>query len=152
VEKRWHELAGSLLLRVQRIHIESLCFRARAAIAAAADVPARRSELLGHARQAARKLHALDAAHAGALATLLEAGIAATEGRLDRAAAYLDLSVGKLEVAEMPMHLFAARRRLGELGRAGKIEEADVWMTAHGVKNPRAWTQMLVPGMFEQRK
>jgi hypothetical protein len=108
--------------------------------------------LLGHARQAAKKLHSLDAAHAASLATLVDAGIAATEDRLDRAVEYLDLSVGKLEVAEMPMHLFAARRRLGELGRAGKIEEADAWMTAHGVKNPRAWTQMLVPGVFEQKK
>jgi hypothetical protein len=152
VERSWDALAGSLLLRVQRIHIESLCFRARAAIAAAAEAPLRRGVLLGHARQAAKKLHSLDAAHAASLATLVEAGIAATEGRLDRAVEYLDLSVGKLEVAEMPMHLFAARRRLGELGRAGKIEEADAWMTAHGVRNPRAWTQMLVPGVFEQKK
>ena len=148
VERSWDALAGSLLLRVQRIHIESLCFRARAAIAAAANVPSRRGELLGHARRAVKKLHSLDAAHAEPLATLVEAGIAATEGRLDRAAEHLDLSVGKLEVAEMPMHLFAARRRLGELGRAGKIEEADTWMITHGVKNPGAWTQMLVPGSF----
>ena len=152
VEKSWAALAGSLLLRVQRIHIESLCFRGRAAIAAAAEYPARRSELLGHARSAARKLLALDASHAAPIATLLEAGIAATEGRLDRAADYLDQSVGKLEVAEMPMHLAAARRRLGELGREGKIEEADGWMTAHGVRNPRAWTQMVVPGNFEPKK
>ena len=50
------------------------------------------------------------------------------------------------------MHLFAARRRLGELGRAGKIEEADTWMITHGVKNPGAWTQMLVPGSFARTK
>jgi hypothetical protein len=148
VERSWAALAGSLLLRVQRIHIESLSFRARAAISAAAGDPARRVELLRDAERTVRKLRALDARHALAIASLASAGIEATAGQLDRASRSLDQAVGMLEVADMPMHLAAARRRLGEMGRAGNIEEADSWMTAHGVRDARAWARMLAPGMF----
>jgi serine/threonine protein kinase/tetratricopeptide (TPR) repeat protein len=152
IERSWADLSGSLLLRVQRIHIESLSFRARAAIAAAVDDRTRRTDLLRQAERAVKKLRSLDASHAQPIATLAAAGIEATAGRLDRAARCLDEAVGKLEVADMPLHLAAARRRLGEIGRSGKIEEADAWMTAHGIRNPRAWAQMLVPGSFEQKK
>jgi hypothetical protein len=135
---------------VQRIRIESLFFRARAAIAAAAADPARREALLNDAERTAKKLSAIDGPHAMALAGLVSAGIAATSGRLDRAAEYLDDAAGRLQVADMPLHLAAARRRAGEMGRAGKIEEADEWMTAHGVRNPKAWARMLVPGTFSR--
>lgn len=148
VERGWPALRGSLLLRVQRINIESLSFRARGAIAAAVDDPSRRHELLRQADKAVRTLRAIDARHALPIATLAAAGVAATRGSLDRAAAFLDEAVGKLEIADMPLHLAAARRRLGELGRAGKLEEADAWMTAHGVTNPGAMARMLVPGNF----
>jgi hypothetical protein len=148
VEKSWAALSGSLLLRVQRIRIESLSFRARAAIAAAGADAARREVLLAEASRAVKQLRAIDAPQALPIATLVAAGLEATNGHLDRAAELMDEAVGRLEVADMPLHLAAARRRLGELGRAGKIDEADEWMTAHGVRNPRAWAQMLVPGSF----
>ena len=51
VERSWGALAGSLLLRVQRIHLESLWFRLRAAIAAAAADATRRAELLRDAER-----------------------------------------------------------------------------------------------------
>ncbi len=148
VERSWAALAGSLLLRVERIRIESWSFRARAAISAAAGDPARRGAFLHDAEQAVGKLRRIDSRHALPIATLAAAGIEATAGSLNRASQLMDEAVGRLEVADMPLHLAAARRRLGEMGRAGKMEEADAWMTAHGIRNPRAWTRMLVPGTF----
>jgi serine/threonine protein kinase len=149
VESRWPALSRSLLLRVQRIRLECLSFRARAAIAAAVADPARRTALLREAERTVGKLRAIDARHAMAMAMLASAGVEATAGRFDKAARCLEDAVGRLEVADMPLHVAAARRRLGEIGRAQKIVEADAWMTAHGIVNPVAWTRMLVPGDFQ---
>jgi hypothetical protein len=147
-ERRWSVLQRSLLMRVQRIHIESLSFRARAAVAAAVDDPSSRQRLLRLADQAIKKTRAMDAPQAVPIATLAAAGVEATRDRHDRAAALLDEAVAQLAVVGMPLHAAAAKRRLGEMGRPGYIEEADAWMNAHGIQNPEAMTRMLVPGAF----
>jgi hypothetical protein len=56
----------------------------------------------------------------------------------------------QLGAIEMRLYAAAARRRLGQLlggdqGR-GMIDQADVWMTGQGIKNPARVTAMLVPG------
>ena len=148
VEKSWAPLQRSLLMRVQRIRIESLGFRARAAIAAAVDDHAARTRLLQIAEEAIKKTHAIDAPQASPLAALAAAGVAATRGNHDRAAALLDASLAQFRSVDMPLHAAAAERRLGELGRAGCIAEADQWMHAHGIQHPELMTRMLVPGVF----
>ncbi len=148
VERGWQALDDSLLLRVQRIRLESLSFRVRAAIAAAEALPNRKSELLREATRTARHLRAIDAPQSSPLTALALAGIAATEGRRDEAAHYLEGALGKLETSDMRLELAAARRRLGELGRSEMIAESDRWFADHGVRNPEAWTRMLIPGTF----
>jgi hypothetical protein len=48
----------------------------------------------------------------------------------------------------MRLQLAAARRRLGEMGRSEMVTESDRWFADHGVRNPEAWTRMLIPGTF----
>ena len=150
VQRSWAALSGSLLLRVQRIRIESLFFRIRAAIAAAGSDPARRNELLRDADRTARQLRGLDAPQAAPMSTLAAAGIHATAGRFDEAARHLEDAVGRLAAADMPLHLAAARRRLGEMRGDRATMEADQWMTDHGIRNPGAFARMLVPGGFSR--
>ena len=148
ITRSWDGLAGSLLLRVQRIRIESLWFRMRAAIAAADADPARRAEYLRDAERTGRQLRDIDAPQAAPMAIMGYAGIAATSGHRDRALRYLDQAVSILETEDMPLHLAAAQRRQGEMRRDGTSQAADQWMIDHGVRNPAAWARMLVPGTF----
>jgi serine/threonine protein kinase len=149
VARSWDDLAGSLLLRVQRVRIESQWFRIRAAIAAAAADPARRAELLRDAERTERQLRATDAPQATPMAIMSLAGIAATAGKTDLALRHLEEAIKFLEPADMPLHLAATRRRLGEMrGDDALIAIADRWMTEHGVRTPASWARMLVPGNF----
>jgi hypothetical protein len=150
VERSWSALSGSLLLRVQRIRIESLFFRIRAAIAAAEGDPARRSELLRDADRTARHLRSLDAPQAGPMSMLASAGIDATTGQFEQAVRHLEDAIVRLEAADMPLHLAAARRRLGEMRADRTTVDADQWMTDHGIRNPAAFARMLVPGRFSR--
>ena len=150
IERSWSALSGSLLLRVQRIRIESLFFRIRAAIAAAGADPVRRSELLRDADRTARQLRTLDAPQAGPMSTLASAGIDATTGQFEQAVRHLEDAIIRLEAADMPLHLAAARRRLGEMRADRTTVEADQWMTEHGIRNPARFARMLVPGRFSR--
>jgi serine/threonine protein kinase/tetratricopeptide (TPR) repeat protein len=151
VERSWPALKRSLLMRVQRIHIESLSLRARAAVAAAVDDVSARTRLLRLAGDAIGKIRGMDAPHAVPIATLLAAGVEATRGRHDRAEALLEEARALFGTIDMPLHAAAAIRRLGEMGLPGGLEEADAWMNAHGIRNPEAMTNMLVPGAFGRR-
>ena len=77
-------------------------------------------------------------------------GIAATTGRFDPAAQHLEDALVQLEAANMPLHLAAARRRLGELRADRGTAEGDQWMRDHGIRNPAAFARMLVPGRFSR--
>ena len=148
VERGWGQLQSSMLTRVQRIHIECLSFRARAAVAAAVDDHASRPGLLRVADAAIKTMRSLDATHSPSLAMLTQAGAEATRGQRERAVSLLGDAATQLRAIDMPLHAAAATRRLGEMGRAGCIEEADAWMHAHAIRNPAAMTRMLVPGVF----
>jgi hypothetical protein len=148
VERGWDALKRSLLLRVQRIRIESLSFRVRAAIAAAEVDSKRRDELLRDAQRTTAQLRRMDARQAEPRALLAAAGIAATAGRRDEGHRLLAAAVDSLEAADMPLHLAVARRQLGRLRRDGMADDSDRWLIDRGVRNPAAWTRMLVPGRF----
>jgi tetratricopeptide (TPR) repeat protein len=151
VERKWSDLRRSMLTRVQRIHIEALSFRARAAVAAAADDAGARARHLATAQSAIRTMSGMDAPHAQPLATLTLAGVEVTRGNPQRAIALLEEAAGRLKAIDMSLHAAAAMRRLGELGRAGALAEADAWMEEHGVRNAGLMTRMLVPGAFTGR-
>jgi hypothetical protein len=148
VKRSWEALRRSLLLRVQRIRIESLSFRIRAAIAAADADSGSRAELLRDAERTTARLRGIDARQAVPMSLLASAGIEATAGRREQAHRFLEAAVDSLEAADMPLHLAVARRRLGTVRRDGMADDSDRWLIDHGVRNPGAWTRMLVPGRF----
>jgi tRNA A-37 threonylcarbamoyl transferase component Bud32 len=148
VERSWRALHKSLLLRVQRIRMESLSFRMRAAIAAAQTDPIRRAELLRDADRTAKQLRKVDSPQAEPMALIGSAAIDAMAGRSAQAIRALQDAVVKFEATGMPLHWASARRRLGEALGDGSVDGSDQWLREHGVLNPAAWARMLVPGDF----
>ena len=85
------------------------------------------------------------------MAIMSLAGIAATAGKRELAVRHLEEAIKFLEPADMPLHLAATRRRLGEMRNDDAlIAIADTWMTEHGVHTPASWARMLVPGNFSR--
>ncbi len=148
VERRWQALERSLLLRVQRVHIEALSLRARAATAAAARQPVQQERLWQIADQSIARMRRTRTPSAIALADLVEAGCEVTRGRVPEALALLDAAVRRFIAADMPLHAAAAQRRLGQLGPHAEMALADAWMKAHGIANPSGMTDMLAPGEY----
>jgi hypothetical protein len=139
VVQHWPDYRRSLLLHVQLIRIEMQNLRARCALAASATSSDRRW-LLRAARRCARWLDREEMPWATAHAQMIRAGLAAAEGNLPRAAAYLADSAAGFEAAHMRLHAATARRRLGMIygGAEGQalIAEADAWMTSQEIRNP----------------
>jgi hypothetical protein len=48
----------------------------------------------------------------------------------------------------MSLHAAAARWRLGQLGQASQLADADAWMKKQGIRNPQGMTDMLAPGTY----
>lgn len=81
---------------------------------------------------------------------LLQAGIAALEGRDTDALASLHAAADRFDRADMKLYAAVARHRIGELqrdddGRA-QLQAAAAWMAAQQIKNPVCMTRMLAPG------
>ena len=142
-------LRRSMLTRVQVLRIESLYLRARSALAlAAADKSARR--FVRVARTSARRIAAERMPWADPIGMLLQAGIAALEGRDTDALASLHAAADRFDRADMKLYAAVARHRIGELqrdddGRA-QLQAAAAWMAAQQIKNPVCMTRMLAPG------
>jgi hypothetical protein len=148
VEQSWPELERSLLLRVQRVQIEALSLRARAAAAAAVHDAAQRKRLLDVADRAIARMRRTGLSYAVPLADVVEAGCAITRGRSAEAIALLEAAVRRFAAADMPLHAAAAQRRLTEAGGRGDRAAADAWMALHGVSNPQGLTELLAPGAY----
>jgi hypothetical protein len=142
VREEWKALEGSLFMRVQVIRVEALHLRGRAALAAARA---------GEEGATARALAAEMAGRiireglpwAVGLARLLQAGLASLTGDEEAAMERLDEAAGIFDAADMRLHAAAARRR------RGLVEEADAFMKAQRVREPRQITAMLAPGFAE---
>jgi len=150
IQKRWPDLKRSLLSRLHIFFIESRHLRARGALAMAAaggDVA-----LLGEAERAVRALEKQGAPWGNALAGLIRAGVAATRGDRETAAALAARAEKGFEDTLMAGYAAAARRRRGELigGEEGTalIASADAWMSSQRVKNPARMAAMLAPGRW----
>ncbi len=151
VEHRWQALERSLLLRVQRVQIEALSLRARAAVAAGVHQTAQRKELLRIADQAIRRMRRTHVPSAVSLADIVEAGCEVTRDRVPEALRLLDAAVRSFTAADMPLHAAATQWRLGQIGPHHQMASADAWMKAHGVSNPRGMADMLAPGAYPTR-
>jgi tetratricopeptide (TPR) repeat protein len=127
--------------------------RARAALSAAFRRPpgSKRSRLLRTARSDARRLLRSRAPYAPLWGRLVEAGIAAVEGRDADAAAAYEASERELSASDTFLHAAAALRRRGELtgGDAGRalVAESERRMRERGIVNPARWADMYAPGV-----
>jgi eukaryotic-like serine/threonine-protein kinase len=105
-----------------------------------------RASVLGDAK----RLRATDVPHAAAWAAVLEGGLAIEQRKLELASQRLRSAVDGFEAAGLRLYAAAARRRLGQLigGSEGQalLVHAEVDMTAEGVSDLEATSEMLTPG------
>ena len=137
IHQAWPALRRSLLLRVQFIRTSMHFLRARAALAAAAELrssrPAEARSLLAIAARDARRLEREGMPCPWAYAHMIRGGLAALRGDSPRAAILLAEAVERFEAVKMRLCSASVRRRLGELigGDRGQadVARADHWMT-----------------------
>ncbi|HEX9282703.1 MAG TPA: protein kinase [Gemmatimonadales bacterium] len=147
--ERWHDVARSMVLRVQVIRLEALHLRARCALAAAMQQPHLASFLRGAARDA-RRVAREGMPWATPLADLVLAAIHAGRSETALAVQRTRRALAGFEAADMAGYAAAARRCCGRLiggaEGAGLVAQADAWMKSQGVMNPERFTAMLAPG------
>jgi eukaryotic-like serine/threonine-protein kinase len=148
---RWPQLRRSILLRVQAVRIETIHLRARCALSASEAAPAsEKRPLLEVAWRDAARLDRERMPWAGALASLVRAGVDHRRGHADRAAAGLRHGMQAAAATQLSGYASAARRALGTLIGGGEgetlVREADAWFTAVGGRRPERLADMLVPG------
>jgi hypothetical protein len=137
LEMRWPELAQSHLLRVNHTRIVALHLWARASLAAAATHSGQ--QRMAHIAQARRTLFKLRRNQGGwveALAALIDAGAAQLEGgRMSTE------ELAKLVERLESLHLGVYAQAL----RAVALDD-EAGLTKHGVRSPRKFASMLLPG------
>ena len=149
VKTVWPEYSRSMLLRIQLIRIHMLELRARSALAVAEQ--GKPSHLaLRSARQDARRLEREGQGWAMAHAHYARAGIAACLEDAPRALHHLQLAAAQYDSADMPLHGWVMRYRMGEIqgGEEGRglIVEAEAWMKSQSIRCPARWAGMYAPG------
>ncbi|HEY5920125.1 MAG TPA: protein kinase [Kofleriaceae bacterium] len=136
IEADWSKLERAMLLRVQQIRVRATHFRACARVAVG-DAAA--------ALDDARRLEREGVRWARALALLVRASIEHADG----AVATLRKAISELDACELGLYADAARRRLAvaEAGNSASptVRDADVALTARGIRNPERMTAMLAP-------
>jgi hypothetical protein len=109
-----------------------------------------RLELLeGHPRNAARAARALerdDSEHACVWATLLRAGIAASQRREEAAREHLQQAASLADSRDMEMCGAVAEWRLGDLGQDSARKSAEAWMRRQEVRKPERLARLIAPG------
>jgi tetratricopeptide (TPR) repeat protein len=147
----WPALESSQLLRIQLTRVEAIHLRGRAALARAAEDPAQRSKWLALASADADRLAREETSYSRPLGRMILAGIAALRQQPERALTELTLAQEELERAHMKLHATVAASCRGQL--MGGVEgrtlagEADGWMRAQKIREPRRIVAMLAPGL-----
>jgi hypothetical protein len=125
-------------------------------MAAATRDPRERRRLVGRARADARAIAAEGTPWGAPLGLLVEAALAAIEGRVHEAVAKLADAEGRLGAQRIGLYAAAARLRRGELlgGDEGRavVAAADEDMRSRGVRDPVRMTAMLAPGFADVQK
>lgn len=151
IESSWDALVASNVLRHPLLASDAYQLRAQAALSLAPTT--RRTEMLGTARKAARKLASLRRADALAASQRVEAAIAYLGGQESGASTLLGESQRGYEEALMPLHAAYVRRRRGELRGIDGVDErdaADAAMSEGGIKEPERWLAVQAPGFGPQ--
>jgi eukaryotic-like serine/threonine-protein kinase len=139
LDARWPELAHSHLLRVNHTRIVALHLSARASLLAASAEAAhgRRAAHIERARHTLRRLRRNAGSWAELLADLIELGATQLEGK--RAA--------QSELDALSERLVAAHLNVYALSLRALAFGEDSGLRALGVKAPRKFASMLVPGL-----
>lgn len=154
VADRWRPFARSLDRFTQVGFLRGLDSKARwrLALAALNEDVGERNVLLRGAESHAQAILKEKTDWANPLATLLQAGAAATRGEPARAQGLLETAEVAFTNRDMALYATVARRRRGELlggeAGAGIVAGADTWMSGQGIKNPERMTAMLAPGRW----
>ncbi len=143
----WPLLRSSMLMQVQSVRIETLHLRARCALAAARQDPAKANPWLRLAKADGRRLARENSLFAPPMAELTWAAVAVIEGRSRQGEEHLRRAIEGFDAAGMRQYAAAARRRLGALAADASLsEEALRAMEAEGIRDIDRWTRMLAPG------
>ncbi len=160
VDKDWKPLRKSFLLTVPGISSEAVHLRARALLAAAAEIPdedrSDRKKLLRRAEKDAHRLEKIKLSWTPAFAELLRASVQELRDNRHAAIACLERAVDQLKQVDAHLYRAAARRQLGKLlategqDDAGDSERHLVagtsYMEKQGVADLDHFTAMLAPG------
>jgi serine/threonine protein kinase len=158
VTEGWSQLKDAMLLRLQPVRIFMMHARARVscAAAAAATDPLTRRRLLAGARADAQRIRSERTGWGNALSSLIEAAIAAEEGRADDAIRFVELAEQGLLLAGMDHFVTVARYRKAHLlqseARIAAQRQAAGWFAAQKVSNPGRIAHLLSPGSWHDRE
>jgi hypothetical protein len=158
VTEGWSQLKDAMLLRLQPVRIFMMHARARVscAAAAAATDPLARRRLLAGARADAQRIRSERTGWGNALSSLIEAAIAAEEGRADDAIRFVELAEQGLLLAGMDHFVAVARYRKAHLlqseARIAAQRQAADWFAAQKVSNPGRIAHLLSPGSWHDRE
>jgi hypothetical protein len=148
VVEGWPQMKQAFLMRLQIIRVEMSFLRARCALARANQDPATSAKFLASAVRDAKLLEREGAPWAAALAHLVRAGVAAAK-QDDTSAQQFDAAAAALDSVDMALHAAIARRRSGTLlgasAGAERIEAAERWMTAQGIRSPSRMSALFAP-------
>jgi tetratricopeptide (TPR) repeat protein len=156
IERSWRALSRTGLFRIQSVRTAARQIRASCGLGASrtgrrgASGGGRTAALLAAAERDAAAIAAERAPYCAPTAALLTAAVAAGRGDEAGAVRALRAALEGFEACHMKLFLAVARRRLGELlaGDEGRalVDQANAWMTAHGIVNADRTTATLAPG------
>ncbi|MBK7995221.1 MAG: protein kinase [Blastocatellia bacterium] len=144
----WPKLKKSMMLKTQRVLVESLQLQARVALAATRDLS--NNSYLFLAEKNAKRILKEKTLSGDAWAELILASVALAKGSVKLALNYLNEAEKKFTSADMMLYLAVTQYRRGQLlaNTEGNklIEQADKWMRSQKIKNPKQILDMLAPG------
>jgi tetratricopeptide (TPR) repeat protein len=145
VQADWPSFQGSLLRKLQLIHIEAHQVRARAALACAAR-GTDSARFLAIALKHAKTIEREEVAWGKGLALLIRAGVMHTSGR--DCTASLASAEALLRESGMRLYAAAAARRLAQLRKDSEsLRAADSFMASQRIADPARIVEALAPGL-----
>jgi hypothetical protein len=137
---------------VQYLRANTAFVRGRALIASIDAAPGRRAALIARARRVVRRLERERMPWTAVLSSMVAAAAANAAGDRDAAVTHLESAVHRAGIADMSLHVWASRHRLGLLlgGPEGEriVRDAEEAMGGQGVRVPARYANMLLPGLW----
>ena len=154
IREIWPELKKSMMLVSHFFRARMTDLRARSALAAMTGAGAREHKKLARTvDRDTKKLEREKVPWSTALAVLLRASLAATNGRKEEALTRLASVESDFENLNMKLHAAVARRRRGKLlgGEEGEalVRIADSFMALQNIRNPQRMADLVAPGSWQ---